>query len=469
MIRRNSTVFGSSRVFRLAILLLSLGAFAGVGHGQTTDLHDLFPHLQPADWQDIAAGRLTNRREVVEDIFARLGNIPEAVWRSSLAQNQTELSRAVQSPDEHGGQPFEFSGRVLESPAGWRRPVDDASGVMSDSISSVLIEADDGQSIDVLVNRLPGVWQGKTARGQFVQGRGLFLGARGSTAVLVTDRLQWLPDQANADLLVDAGKLQLARHGFDIGLLDDVKQYSDAALVAGEHAVFRSLLRAVAHIGRENPPPSGLFENAPEISLVALARQPVRNAGEIFSVRGELRRITPVEVSEPSLQQAIGGDRYYQLDVFIPLGNQQVLLEHDQAGQPIQFNGSYGVTVLISELPADLDDVKLPIPVEVPAFFLKNWRHKSLATRAVSPTLQRPNPVFVGIPGRLQRNTPRLAGGLIALLIPAFWGGLLALLCGLVVWSRSRGPSWLARQRQRPPRHLANSIDRDDPFSSRHP
>ncbi len=420
---------------------------------QTTDVRDFFPQMQETDWREFAEGRTGNREAFVENLFQRLENVPDSVWKQSVAANPVDLETAARSAADYAGSAFQVAGRIVRI-ANLNNPAD-AAPKSDDTIWSLLLETGDQSQVYVLVRDVPDCWP-KSLPVDSVRGQGILLSTRRQVPVLVMNRLQWYPESTNPALQVDAGKVELARAGFDIASLQDVRQYSDAALASDEHQVFQDLLAAISRIDDNPIRDSGPVDAAPDIDLVELASHPDKHVGGIFRVFGQVRRITPVHVADPSMQQAIGGDRYYQLDVFIPLGDKQVVLGQENS---ITLTGSYGITVVLSELPAVLRDKRLPVQIEVPGFFLKNWFHRTLATRDVAPSMQRPNLIFVGLPGRMQLYEPRLAGGLIWLLIPAFWGGFVALLAGLFFWSRSRGPSWHERQRQQAAPELPGSPD----------
>lgn len=402
---------------------------AGRLSGQQPELHQLFPQLDDSVWRDFAEGRLPNRRAFVDDVIGRLENIPDPVWQQALDRLDTGLADACRRPLEYAGQPFEFSGRVIRV-----APLDarDLSDGNDEILWNTLIETDEGLELAVLSRGLPRVWQDDSPAGQPVAGRGLLVMMRDSIPVLVASRVAWFPGSERAPLQVSSGLRQLAAAGFDAGLLDQVVNHSDAALTRGEYRMFEQFLAAVAAL--DGQPPGGPL---PGVDLVEVARNPRGMAGELVWLEGELRRITPVPASLPALEKVTGHNGYYQLDVFLPLGNRQVLLQGQQ-GDPLRLTGSFGVTLLLPELPESLPEARLPVQIEVPAFFLKTWEHKTLGTRQADPQLRKPNPLFVGIPGRLEIRGGRPASGTLGWLIPAFWGGLLVLLLVLLVATRAR-------------------------------
>jgi hypothetical protein len=183
-------------------------------------------------------------------------------------------------------------------------------------------------------------------------------------------------------------------------------------------------------------------------------------------VTGELRRITPVAAHPGKLEEPLY--RYYQLDLFVPLGNQQILLGNDGDREPVRFAGSFGITVLLTELPASLEQARLPVKIRVPCFFVKTWNHKTLATLQVSNELRKPNPVFMGLASRVQVVQASSATAALWWL-PAFWGGLAILLAGLFFWTRGRETSFLARDREKPAPDLDEVLGGREVESSLHP
>jgi hypothetical protein len=235
----------------------------------------------------------------------------------------------------------------------------------------------------------------------------------------------------------------LERAGFDPELFENLHQYSDAAITPEEGPMFAELLRSVEAIDRI-PPNEAEMDELPAADLVELARRPSAHAGELLRVEGMLRRITPVEWTADA--SAGSGDRYWQLDVFLPLGHQTIVIETDDGEGQVEVHGSYGVTVLLHDLPASIDEKELPVQVSVPAFFLKIWEHKTMSTRRVSPDLRRPNPVFVGLPGELTVVTAG-AAGTFSWWIPAFWTGLGVVLLATLLLTAQRRSSWRDRKR----------------------
>ncbi len=422
--------------FAFALLISSVPA--GFARAQTNDFREYFPQMELDDWSKLASGDAENTEAVTGDIALRLENIPDWAWANAIDATAETLAGVVRSPREFACRAFRFDGRVVDlAPTTGEVGRDD--GVRP--IWRVAIQTRDGGELIVLTDRVPKTLLKKgNANGQRVSGRGVFVFANNSRPVLVSDRLPWFPDQVNDGLHIGEGQMVLADGGLDIGLLDDIRQYSDAAVGTAEHDVFQQFLRAVDRADEQGNPPIGK-----PVDLVVLAQSPREHVGQLFLVEGKLRRITPVEVPDDFPGVMVEDHRYFQLDVFVPLGHRTLVLGAGSDGPSVEIHGGFGVTVLLARLPSELKNRELPVEVAVPAFFLKIWKHKTIATRAVSPELRRPNPVFVGLPRAARVVDAEDPTGL-GLLIAAFWIGLIGVVAGLVVWSRGRSRSHLSRR-----------------------
>jgi hypothetical protein len=450
-----------------AALILQIGLCPPV-RGQQSDLREFFPQLTGSDWDEMAATlNLGQAAEPnLQQVLYQLSNIPEAIWKSAATENTTSLQQAARQPAKFGGSVFAFSGNLRRYEKPWDLEIDPATGVLSTTGQRILIADDGGGDIWVLAGALPRALQGSsevTATrwiGQHFAGFGVFVGCDHGAPVLAAPTAAWLPDHPDANLNIGYGQVALAGAGLDLGLFDSVHNRSDMAIGPSESELFRRSLEACGRLGPQYTAES-LQTNAAIFDLVELVRNPSVNTGQLIWVSGELRRITPVQVNEPEMRVAIAGDEYYELDVFVSLGNKRITLGNDPSGKPLEIRGSYGITVITSRLPSGLDTARLPVEIEVPAFMLKIWEHKSMATAQVSETLRRPNPVLLAIPGQLKVVTRGNPGFLLAWMIPALALGLAILLAGLFFVSRDRRLS-RAEQKRSPRTPDFSGISRNE-------
>jgi hypothetical protein len=407
-------------VMRIAVALAGF-VFALQGSGvidarqdDANSFRENFPHVVDEDWQAFAAnlalGTDSSADAFVDRILASIANVSLMSWREGTGTLSVPGEASVDTieslksaPVEKAGQPFQYAGKVREvircRDAGVAG--EDASGL------KVLVDAGGGKTLWVIPFHVPRRLAARAASAeasvlsdQAVAGHGVFAGLADGVPVLVSPRLEWRPDHVADSLGVNNGQVVLAKTGFDCGLLDSVRNFTTVAITADEAVAFSELMKAAMAISR-HPEKGTLMQSAIPFDLESVARHPAANAGGLLDVRGMLRRITPVTITSPSMRESLGLSVYYHLDLFVPLGNRRVLLGEGKEGKPVEFSGSYGITIIASELPEELLNAEPDKPqlVELKALMFKVWMHSSLSTEASSPDLRRPNPVLIAIPG----------------------------------------------------------------------
>ena len=315
----------------------------------------------------------------------------------------------------------------------------------------VQIKCGDGTEAWVLAQSLPfpAVWsfpsENRYFNGQPVLGYGMFLFMKGNEPVLVSRNVHWRPIAESPELKIGSGQLELVRAGFDIELLDKARNYTDMALVPQENELFERMLAAVHAISQDTA--SDLDGKGKPFDLIDLVQQPTNNAGSLIQVEGTLRRYASVTIDDPELRAAIGGDQYYQLDVFVPLGNKRIQVGHDKQNNPIETSGEYGITLIATSLSDEILSARLPIRIQAPAFMLKVWEHRSLATTLATDTLRRPNPILIAVSSQLQSVAASDAQLQLFILIPSIGFGILGILGILFFVSRNRQRSFHTQQR----------------------
>ena len=412
-------------------------------------LPPLFPGVTPAMWQALKALQHWPAEErTVMRILSRVPSISERSWQRLP---HVPVTQAGDEPAERKVLACPQAGEVLEmSGVAVRVHAIALSGNVAQSfqqkhyylvdvaIPEVVAAVDDGTATDqppndtkssqpcerlvgVLVASVPRNWKTGAEIREPVFFRGLVvaqlqqgLGGKVSEQdypVLAANRMQWYPSELNQEHRVEAGHLLLARAGFDVGLLDRVRLNTQQAITSDEQDLFVEFFRAVKNIDRS---PIAVVPES-DWDVVDLVRYPQKFLGHCLNVVGTVQRITPVLVESPEMAARLGCERYYQLDVFLPLGNRQLKFveppspgkRDDRVGSEpsppvpeMTIQGGFGITVLLDQLPDGLsggDDVGQRSDIEVPCFFLKQWRHSTIATQAVSKRIKKPNPIFVGL------------------------------------------------------------------------
>lgn len=191
-------------------------------------------------------------------------------------------------------------------------------------------------------------------------------------AVFASQRISWHPEQENEPLGVRSAEVQLAKLGFDVGLLSDVKQVNYQGLGPVDREPFYSLLDALK-LAAPGQLPGKRFD---ESNLIGLLENKSPSLGEPYRVSGNARKIIRVRVDDADIRQRFGIDHYYQVDFFIPL-DKAIKLGKDRKDQlaPIYENG-YPATLCLVELPPGLQEGdNLRQAFESESIFYKMWSY----------------------------------------------------------------------------------------------
>jgi len=151
-------------------------------------------------------------------------------------------------------------------------------------------------------------------------------------------------------------------------------------------------------------------------------------------------------VNEKDVNERFGIDHYYQVDVFVPLGNLVIQLRKPQTGKDTPtFTTSFPVTVCALRLPAGLrESENLSEDVIIPAVFFKVWSFRSAYVGAFEAGQRQPSPMFVAKMPQLVTH----AGGGNSYVAIAACLILLAALLGLSygLWRGERKDNQLRRR-----------------------
>ncbi len=426
---------------------------------QETDFRDFFPQIENADWEAISQGCPIDHEEneTLTRILDGSENVPEKYWKSAAQSNSATLADAVAAPTENCGKIFSVSGKCVQVKPPWQnRESSSDSGTPELTPyqlngQRILIKCDDGTDAWVLAQSIPrhaelsSRFRDDRFEGQPVSCVGMFLFEDSGNPVLVARQIHWRPNAVSPDLNIGTGQLELVRAGFDLELLDQACNYTDMALIPEEKELFERMLAATHTLSED--PDSALQGQGKPFDLIDLVRQPVNNGGSLIQVEGMLRRYASVVIDDPDLRKAINGESYYQLDVFVPLGNQRIQVGHDTHNNPIETTGEYGITLIATRLPEEILGARLPIRIQVPAFMLKVWEHTSLSTSIAPQTLRRPNPILVAVSSQLQIVPVSDSTSPLYFLFPSIGFGVLGILCILFFVSRNRSHSFHTQKR----------------------
>ncbi|TWU38750.1 hypothetical protein Q31b_38280 [Novipirellula aureliae] len=234
-------------------------------------------------------------------------------------------------------------------------------------------DSDDRSAVEVFTSRLPS----DAVVGDRVRGVGICLNKSGGA--VATAPLQWFPASPK-----NVGWKLLSEAGVDVGSLSSVAARNRKPLTGEDTEIFYHMLAAAADMKdhREAPKP---------IHAVDLLRDPIAYTGEWISLEVETIQITRIAVVEPTRQQQLGSDHYYQIDAIGDLGNivVEIAPTKDSGGKPATFENRYPVSLVCKTLPAWLEErieqqagtdsivTPLTVPVTIDGFFYRLWSYSS--------------------------------------------------------------------------------------------
>jgi hypothetical protein len=270
----------------------------------------------------------------------------------------------------------------------------------------------------IALRRVPEYWLTAAELDEPVTLDGIYIKVLDATAeppqlLFITRRIRWMPDKPVPELHIGEDQLRLARLGFDLSLLEDLRSSNKQPIGDLDREPQYQLLDLVGRV-----PVSALASNPrKEIDIVALLKEPEKHQGELLAVQGYARRIIKIVVDDPDIRARFGIDHYYEIDVFVDLKKTTIHFVDEkkptppkttgrdeadaQSGEQLQdgakptegtterhqkpaepkgpiFNNDYPVTIVVRELPPDLkpiDDTRQLIHVD--AIFMKTWAYRN--------------------------------------------------------------------------------------------
>src|SRR5262245_49523026 len=246
--------------------------------------------------------------------------------------------------------------------------------------------------------------------------------------VFAADRLGWFPDRPDEAHHIGSSQLALASLGMDIGLWDNVLKSNDPSLTAADREPFYQLLAAVGRAEKNHSP----LTTHHSLDLVALLEKPADHYGDIVPIQGTARRIMKIPVGDADIQTRFGIDHYYEIDLFVPLGDAALRFGKDASGEknPV-YRNAFPATLIVRELPPDMkegENVHEHIGAE--GVFFKVWTYRSSYTSKFGQL--QPAPLFIAVrPHLVQTQTPGswMTGAIVSAAL------LLALgVTAIVVW-----------------------------------
>lgn len=341
----------------------------------------------------------------------------------------------AQEPAAHRLEVFPVKGRVTQVQS-IELPPETATRLEYGKYFRVRLQlADSPHSALVCCRAVPAAWERADKLDERGSCLGLFLKTGGeedgaAELVFAAERVAWLPEQPNPSLGVTPDLVYLASLGMDVGLLDTVRQTNRRPITGDDRECFYQLLAAA---GRAVP--ADLFARAqtpPDVT--ELLTESETQHGRLVTLLGTARRVQRIAVDEPDIRQRFGIDHYYQIDVFVSLGNTEIRFEQkgDNKEAPV-FRHNYPVTCCALELPPGLparDDIA--VPIRFAGAYFKLWAYKSDYVATFDERQRQVSPLFIATTPRVVKfddSTSNLIGWI---------GGigcvLLVLMVGFYTW-----------------------------------
>ncbi len=346
-------------------------------------------------------------------------------WR----RTDVTWSQLASDPSAHRMDVFKMDGRATFVHQA-ELPVEAATRLEFDRYYQVQFQpADAPYPVVVCCRRIPAAWQREAAIDERASFYGLFLkigdisGER-PELVFAAERLAWMPDRVQARKGITASHLVLGDLGMDVGLFDRVRDTNRMALVDEDHECFYQLLAAV---GRADPSEllgkgEGTFELEPMLT------KPETQHGRLVTLTGTVRRVQKILIDEEDVRQRFCINHYYEIDMFVPLGNEELRLAKYRGEEeaPV-FRNSYPVHCDVLRLPEGLevgDEVNQQ--VRIAGFYFKLWAYKSAYVSAYGRDRRQLAPLFVATTPRLveSRTSNPLWGWIGGFSFLAVLGGL---------------------------------------------
>jgi hypothetical protein len=221
------------------------------------------------------------------------------------------------------------------------------------------------------------------------------------TVVLAAQRVAWLPDRVVGGWGITADHVLLGDLGVDVGLLDQVRETNGRGLESSDAECFYQMLRGV-----RGSASADLFQLAqPELYFDAMLNYPETQQGRLFVFTGTARRIQRIVVGEDDLRARFGIDHYYQIDMFVPLGDIPIRLGTDESAPT--FRNSFPVTCCTLSLPAGVPEGgDVDVQLRVAGFYFKLWAYKSEYISSFDPDQRQISPLIVADTPQVVESRP---------------------------------------------------------------
>jgi hypothetical protein len=312
-------------------------------------------------------------------------------WR----QTGVSWHDVVTVPELHRGRIFPLLGRVKRVEKQSLTADEAERYEFKHCFKVTMLISDENQEAIITARRVPKAWPLDQELDEPADADGLFL-KTGSASIdppqlfFAAERLGWYPDRPHPDHRIGAPQLALGSLSMDVSLWDDVRETNGKGLTSADRECFYRLLDSVGF-----PAPTILSDASAPIDLVSLLEKPAAHFGDIVNVEGIARRVMKVAVSEPDIKNRFGIDHYYEIDLFLPLGEATLRLGSDPRTEksPV-YRDTFPATLIVRRLPPGLSEGEnLHELIRAPAVFFKIWSYRSSYTNRFGQL--QPAPLFI--------------------------------------------------------------------------
>ena len=323
----------------------------------------------------------------------------------------------------------------------------------------VLVETPGRQQVQIATRTIPSSWRLDRPLSEPVAATAMYLkhGLQEEESeffLFSAGRIEWYPAVESRSLGISEGMVALARMGMDVSLFDDVRSRNRRSLGVQERDCFYRLLELV---GGETPPARTI--QAQPMELTELLRFPQQHHGDYLDLKATVRRITRIEIPDKDVQVRFGIRHYYQMDLFMPLGDQtiQIKLNPDDE-QGLKFTSQFPLVACVTRLPPQLVTAQKQLEqgtyagkmlnesILIRGFFFKIWGYSSSFSSTGDKPRRQLSPMILAfepkvVPQENHRDSP---------LAVALSLGFAALLLGIwmFVWRSGRKDHLLLKERR---------------------
>ena len=205
----------------------------------------------------------------------------------------------------------------------------------------------------------------------------------GTQLMFITDRIQWYPEEAINK--ISANQVELSKLGFDLGLVDQIRENNARSLNGRDAEAFFQMLAA---INRYDDTPAKLFKDPSTVlSFSDIFTLSPEHFGEAVHLQGVIRSCSVVSIPHKDIQDRLEISQYYQLMIFPDLGGAKIIIR-GKDGSELNYQ-RFPITVCCTELPQGMSAQEVERKqCVIDGYFFRFWKYQSARTDLVESTGQ---------------------------------------------------------------------------------